>query len=94
MKELTFELLRKRDIRVMRGMLTDHPEFQAGAIAAHYLRCIRLAELLLKLTELRNEINPATRPKATEDIIEQVVRQIKEAHASDLGIELTWEDEK
>ena len=67
--------------------LSKYPEFQAEAIAKHYVAHAMIALQLLKLTENRRHDESA---QDLEYLIKMLVDQIKTNHLHDFGIELDW----
>jgi hypothetical protein len=67
--------------------LAEHPNIQAEAIAAHYMRHAMVARDLLHLIVASSK-SPAN---SSAHIIDMLVKQIKQGHEADLGLRLEWE---
>lgn len=63
--------------------------YQAEVIALHYASMIKMAHDLLKLVEMRRDIN-AEQAIELDETIEYVSKTIREKHGKDFGIELEW----
>ena len=71
-------------------MLSKSEHHQEDSIAIHYASCAKIAEHLHELIQIRRQ-RPAPE---LDDLIERVTLQIKERHREDLGIELSWENDR
>lgn len=72
--------------------LTPSEDMQNRAIARHYLRVFTLARDLQAMIHLRDQIPPDGSLKKSDEMIEALASQIREAHLADFGLPLEWVD--
>ena len=82
-------LLEMAEMAARYGLLANEPEIQEDAIVQHYAKLVATVMQLYKLIELYR-YNQDGMPTQVREIITREVQKIKNLHAKDFGIDLTW----
>ena len=76
---------------VKRDLLRKHPTYRAEVVSNHYLSLAQVALEMQKLVEIGRR-DPDLKEKV-EPILEMHMETIRKYHLSDLGIELSWDEQ-